>query len=507
MTTGIERELKFAFNRKDVRAVRAALEAEAQGAPENRRLASHYFDTDDDYLWRHSATLRLRDDGNCRVQTFKRERSSTLDRDEYEATIDQDKPDLAAFDGARSRLLKKAQSRGELHQTMDVDVSREISCIARNGARIEAALDLGEIRSGGGLLPFSELELELKEGGSDGLFELAHELCAAAPIAFSPVSKAEKGQRLAKGEWARPFKGKTPDIRRTMEAGAVLQMIAHRCLHSIALNLIALDGPDRTEAVHQGRVALRRLRAALQLFRPLAQDGDYRRLDDELKWISHVFGEARDLDVFQEGTFAPAASAGDLPGADELAERTAAARALRHAALDEAVSSPRLRLLLVDLVAWLTEGDWRHADSARLDQPIETFARRALRKKFRKFLERAKDFESFDEEAQHKVRIRAKKLRYMAAFFEARPRIVARRGQLAPLLKRLETMQNCLGEIHDEQAKADFIARQISDLPPGAPPLAGYAAGRLASPDKASDSKKMESAVKAYVALAQSDPF
>jgi len=68
------------------------------------------------------------------------------------------------------------------------------------------------------------------------------------------------------------------------------------------LNRPALESSDRVEAVHQGRVSIRRLRAGLQLFEPLVCDEAYQRLDDALKWLSHLFGDARDLDVFQEAT-------------------------------------------------------------------------------------------------------------------------------------------------------------------------------------------------------------
>ena len=57
---------------------------------------------------------------------------------------------------------------------------------------------------------------------------------------------------------------------------------------------------DRVEAAHRGRIAIRRVRAGLQLFKPVASDDAYQGLVDELKWISDLFGHARDLDVFQE---------------------------------------------------------------------------------------------------------------------------------------------------------------------------------------------------------------
>jgi len=83
-----------------------------------------------------------------------------------------------------------------------------------------------------------------------------------------------------------------------------------------------LETSDRVEALHRG-IATRRLRAGLQLFRPVASDDAYQGLFDELKWISDLFGDARDLDVFKEETFLPAAEDTGLAGGKELAEYTA----------------------------------------------------------------------------------------------------------------------------------------------------------------------------------------
>ena len=70
-----------------------------------------------------------------------------------------------------------------------------------------------------------------------------------------------------------------------------------------------------------------------------------------------------------------------------------------------------------------------------------------------KFLKRSDKFPKLDAAGQHKVRIRAKKLRYMAGFFKDAPRLVSRPSALNRLLERLERIQDCLGKIHDEQAR------------------------------------------------------
>lgn len=58
----------------------------------------------------------------------------------------------------------------------------------------------------------------------------------------------------------------------------------------------ALAGQD-IEAVHDMRVASRRLRAALQLFRDVFPPARYRQLRDDVKALARVLGAVRDLDV------------------------------------------------------------------------------------------------------------------------------------------------------------------------------------------------------------------
>ncbi|MGO7092975.1 CHAD domain-containing protein, partial [Rhizobium leguminosarum] len=51
------------------------------------------------------------------------------------------------------------------------------------------------------------------------------------------------------------------------------------------------------EALHQARVALRRLRSAFSLFKPLLMGDEPKRIQEELRWLAGVLGEARNLDV------------------------------------------------------------------------------------------------------------------------------------------------------------------------------------------------------------------
>src|SRR4029434_4777431 len=55
-----------------------------------------------------------------------------------------------------------------------------------------------------------------------------------------------------------------------------------------------------TEAVHQIRVAITRLRAAVAFFAPIVVDAEWLRLKKEIAWLNGPLGAARDSDVVVE---------------------------------------------------------------------------------------------------------------------------------------------------------------------------------------------------------------
>src|SRR6185503_4567996 len=54
------------------------------------------------------------------------------------------------------------------------------------------------------------------------------------------------------------------------------------------------------EAVHQIRVAVTRLRAAVAFFAPIVVDAEWLRLKKEIAWLNGPLGAARDSDVVVE---------------------------------------------------------------------------------------------------------------------------------------------------------------------------------------------------------------
>jgi inorganic triphosphatase YgiF len=133
---------------------------------------------------------------------------------------------------------------------------------------IEASIDQGAIEANGEKLGVNELELELKSGDRSALFDLARAFVSQAPLHPSIISKAERGHLLAGGAWGRAAKSSKPRLAKDMTCRGAFQEICQTCLHDFHVNLPGLEKSDNVEALHQGRIAMRRLRAAMALFKP-----------------------------------------------------------------------------------------------------------------------------------------------------------------------------------------------------------------------------------------------
>jgi CHAD domain-containing protein len=113
---------------------------------------------------------------------------------------------------------------------------------------------------------------------------------------------------------------------------------------------------DKIERVHDLRVASRRLRAVLEVFRPCFPKRKYKAAVAELKALADALGERRDRDVQLEAltAFAVALDQADRAGVEGVIEEIAAVRPQANAALAPSVSEERMTALgnrLDELVA------------------------------------------------------------------------------------------------------------------------------------------------------------
>src|ERR1039457_2815010 len=118
-------------------------------------------------------------------------------------------------------------------------------------AQIELCMDQGEVSTEQHSTPICELELELKSGDPQQLFELALAILEIVPFELEVVSKAEQGYRLLSGYIEHPVKGISPTLARTDTLADVLKTLIWSCLQHFQNNL---RGPFPAEAIRLERI-------------------------------------------------------------------------------------------------------------------------------------------------------------------------------------------------------------------------------------------------------------
>jgi inorganic triphosphatase YgiF len=420
-------------------------------------------------------------------------RGDGLAREEYEAPIPGDSPDPSL--DPLPRLLPEGAG-GELRPAFHVRVTRRQRLIRCDGAEIEIALDQGEVRGGKRTSPISEIELELKSGEPRALFGLARELSRAAPIYLSFASKAQRGQALVAGKPLEAHKRTRAEVAPDATVAAVFQAIGRVTLEAMAVNAEVLRQKPGPEAVHQLRVGARTLRSAFSTFKDVVEDKDFERIKGELRWIAKACDEARNLDVFADETVAPAADLDGPPvGLDALDAALEGARKRARAAVTQAVASARFRDLLIEATGWIETGDWLAGEAA--GGSAKCFAVEALDDRRKKLVRHGCRLDKATDEARHRVRIDAKKLRYAAeGFQDLFPKKAVRR-----FVDELKALQDDLGALNDLVTAEAFLPSL------GLPADAAFAAGELVG-RKASDKAHLVAhTAKALKRLADAKPF
>jgi inorganic triphosphatase YgiF len=461
----LETELRFAV---PLEAWDALKHHPAFGDPrktEDRHEVTTYFDTDDQTLARNGISLRVRRVGDTSVQTVKLAgaQSGVADaRGEWEWPVAGDSPELVKLAGTPASALLSAGLGDRLRPFFVTDIRRRILLVQpADGSLVEAALGEGEVRAGDASESVSELELELKQGPPGPLYSLALDLAAAAPLAIEPESKAEHGLRLATGAPPPVHKPEDLDLDGGLTGAAAAQAIVDAVLGHMLANVPAARA-GRHEGVHQVRVAIRRLRAALRLLQPCLERRAYRRFDGELRRLGQVFGEARDWDVFALETL-PAAER-DAPGADHVRLLGAAAAARReaaHTAVRIELASAGFTGLVLGLAAWVDEGAATPAllGDAVLGQRVETIAPALLDRLADSVAKRGRHLGRASGEDLHRLRKALKKLRYGVEFLEG----VYRHRSVRWYLNSCKVLQEQLGTVNDAAMTGHLAERLAAD--------------------------------------------
>lgn len=452
-----------------------SLQGDGEDPARTRQEVTTYFDTPREDLARNGAILRIRRIGMQRIQTLKLRRTGggPFSRGEWEWTVRDDTPDLARL--VETPLADLVNSLDDLRPVFTTEVERTIRTLRADGALVELAFDRGAIRAGDAAEEIRELELELKEGDAAPLYRLAASLQEDLKLTLGAEAKSDRGWRLRTGQPRAPEKLREVPLPDGVTAGDALRRILGAALTNLLANQPAAAA-RQIEGVHNMRIAIRRLRSALVLFRSLLDREKEEHFTGELRRLGRVLGEARDWDVFCTETLHQAEEDGVAPPLlAQLREAAEAQRAAAYGYLTTELRGPGLTALMLDMAAWaetLPSGP-----DERLRAPLSDIAPELEARLQRKALKRGRHIRRRSEAELHSLRKALKKLRYGVEFMAP----LHRRKRVKAYLRGLKALQEQLGLLNDASVASSLTAKlreAHTALVPAAEALTGWAEAR-----------------------------
>ncbi|MDE2564020.1 MAG: CHAD domain-containing protein [Sphingomonadales bacterium] len=451
----LEVELKLAIAQSA--AMRVMRSAVFGGEIQTRHHASTYYDTPSQTLRSAGVSLRVRREDHALVQTIKVRNGAVAGlfrRNEWTTSLHGEDPAPDERTGVPQILERSGE---ELQPQFTVSLQREVLDLSLDdGSAVEVAIDTGITAGADRSERFGEIEFELRRGDPAALFELARKVDAIAPVRIGVLTKADRGWRLL-APVTTLVKGDLPHLDSAMSVRAAFEAVASACVAHYRLNEDILLRRHSGGAVHQARIALRRLRAALRAFAPILPGPEPVALDRRLRSLAIALGQVRDLDVMIGRCEAEA-----------LREQMTGARSEAWRHLRRRLGAKHTRGLLIDLAEWIECGGWR-TDPAALsarEAPLGPFAAEALDRRLRKVRRHGRRLDRMDEEALHRLRKDAKKLRYTAEAFATLFAGKSRAHRREAFLAAMEGLQDDLGALNDLRVAEAWLERQgLADLP------------------------------------------
>jgi CHAD domain-containing protein len=450
----IEREVKLgagpAFHLPDLAGV---IEGVAVAPAETVRMETVYFDTPDLRLARWGVSLRRRAGEGWTLKldqppSAPGKPGAMLERNELTFQGGAKPPEAALV------IVRAYVRKAELVPVARLStVRRRVRLVDATGLRVaEVVDDEVSVRDGRRVAArFREIEVEISgelpqgatssaNGAEAIITPIVTRLRGAGAGAPDPTPKHIRalGPRALEPPEVAPERllpnASTPDVVRYTLAESVAALLHH--------DPLVRTGRD-PEAVHQARVATRKLRSNLRTFATLLDEGWTEPLRAELGWLAQGLGAVRDKEVL---LMRLRESAKSLPASDERS-----ASSLLHL-LEVEIDELRKRLTTdldspryIDLLERLVEAAHAPATMIAADQPAATTLPALATRPWRQLRSAVGRLPETPADSDlHRIRILAKRARYAA---EAVAPVVG--PDAASFARSAAKLQTVLGEHQD----------------------------------------------------------
>lgn len=453
--------IRFASSTKTARRIRKSLCRDLKPIRKERHLlVNTYFDSPHHILYKAGFILRLTETKDKRILTLKVPAilaASTQGHTQLSIPVKEGEPKLDLFRDTTFKPAIKRWRRGlKLQPYFEVHCERQVIELKSATSLIECAFDEGYVEASSRPKKkreaMCEMRMKLVKGDPLALQDLALKLSEKYELQREHLTKADRGFQLT-----RPANRKGPvtssgvELDKALTVGEAFSHIVHESLDHLYKN----EKPtlkSHPKGVHQTRVAIRRLRAALRAFKDCLPYDKRKAFNGEFRWFQQRFGPARDWHVFVSETLPQIKEqSGGEPVYATLRKLAVKERRIATKETVRLIQTKRYARLLLQFEKWITALE--RAKTGYLKQPIAPFAYSVLHRAQQELLVETRSLTRITSEQLHAIRKRGKKLRYAAEFFSE-----IWSEDASDLLRELKAFQNYLGQANDAKTAVQILA-------------------------------------------------
>ncbi len=430
-----------------------------------RYIDAVYYDTADLRLARWGCSLRHRTDEGWAVTLPSAEAEGLQERREvtFEGRWDQ-------IPAAAQALVRSYARHASLQQIARLRTARKPWSVIDASGRSVAEIvddDVSIYRGVGPAGRFREIGIEPAEDADTRILEeivSGLRAAGAGPVTrMSKLARALGRATLHDADVVIAEPGENAGVREIVEATVA------RSVHRFIVHMPGVQIGEDPEALHQARVATRRLRSDLRTFGPLLDEQWVSSLREELRWLGGSLGTVRDVDVLmlRLGKTAEQLLEADRYPLHVIMRMLAADRKARRKVLLETISRDRYLDLLDRMVEAASDPRLLPASEIAAPEVLLGLVRGPFEWLMQTILELPNEPADPD---LHRIRIRAKRVRYAA---EAVAPVVGKKA--LRFASAAASLQDTLGELQDAAVAHAWLCQTARDHP-----AVAFAAGQLA---------------------------
>jgi CHAD domain-containing protein len=248
-------------------------------------------------------------------------------------------------------------------------------------------------------------------------------------------------------------------------AGEAITLVVRSTVERLVEQQALVQVTSGPEAVHQARVATRRLRSDLKTFAVLFDPEPIEHLRDELGWLGGLLGKVRDADILLARLQPSLATDEASAEQREILDRLNRQQSKAQIELRTAMTEPRYSALL-DSLARMAAAPLL-ADVAKA--PADDFMAMIVGQTWRKLRSAVRKLDKNPDDGRlHAVRIEAKRCRYAAE--AAAPAVGT---PAAVFAEAVADLQQALGDYNDAVVSAGWLTQASGQMDASTAFLAG----------------------------------